>query len=165
MELKYSALPTEHTQKFRARPCECHKEGLKIYFKDPHTFSDFAFAFWILTFQKSQFHHTSEDRELTTATKREESYNHMTSRALDFRNTPNLFTWHCNWIDGNAIRTAENINRDINTRSDPTSYVALFCFKALMYQIRELLDSGGSSSPAMDIFIFTNPHFSCVLKD
>lgn len=88
----------------------------------------------------------------------------MTSGALDFRNTPNIFTLQCNWINGNAIRTAENINRDINTRNDLTSYFALFYFKALLYQIRELLGSGGSSSPAMDIFVFTNPHFSCVLK-
>lgn len=50
MDLKYSALPTVHTQKFKAQPCEYHKEGLKIYFKDSHTFPDFAFAFWILTF-------------------------------------------------------------------------------------------------------------------
>lgn len=57
----------------------------------------------------------------------------MTSGALDLRNAPNTFTLQQNWIDGNAIRTAEDINRDINTGNDLTSFLAPFCFKALMY--------------------------------
>lgn len=88
----------------------------------------------------------------------------MTSGALDFKNTPNIFNLQQNWIDGNTIRTAQNINRNINTVNDLTSFLTLFYFEALIYYITELLNPGGSSCPAMDTFIFTEPYFRYVLK-